>query len=135
MLKHSFALTSSLGTALLLAGCTVISTVPVTGGQLTVFRAGADAQPAAQTPVALSAAQRQFIEEWLAARRSGWSARYAPTLIPAWCLRLDAPQDKTVSLCRYGATVVLRGVGPEVERKLTSDDEAQFARALEGIRG
>ena len=113
----------------------VISNVQVTGGQLTVFRAGATAQPEALAAVALSVPQQQFIERWLAARRAGWSARYAPTLTPAWCLRLDAPQDKAVSLCRYGATVVLRGFGPEVERTLTADDEAEFASALGGTRG
>ena len=124
----------ALAAALLLSGCMVISNVPVAGGQLTMFRAAADAQPAAQAPRALSAAQRQFIEGWLAAHRSGWSARYAPTLIPAWCLRLDTPHDKTVSLCRYGATLVLRGLGPEMERKLTVDDEALFAREIESGR-
>ena len=124
----------ALAAALLLSGCMVISHVPVAAGQLTLFRADANAQPAALPPVALSATQRQFVEGWLAAHRSGWSARYAPTLIPAWCLRLEAPHDKTVSLCRYGATVVLRGLGPEMERTLTSDDEALFARELEGGR-
>ena len=95
------------------------------------FRSSASAPPAAQPAVALSEAQRQFVQTWLTQHRAGWSARYAPTLTPEWCLRLDSPQDKPVSLCRYGATVVLRGLGPEVERTFTTEDQAQFARELE----
>ena len=96
-----------------------------------VFRPSAGAPPAAQPAVALSEAQRQFVQTWLMQHRAGWSARYAPTLTPEWCLRIDSPQDKSVSLCRYGATVVLRGLGPEMGRTLTPEDQAQFARELE----
>lgn len=115
----------------LASGCMVLSTFEVSSGQLTHFKAAGGVAPVAGTPVPLSAAQRQTIQTWFAAHRSGWSARYAPTLTPDWCLRLDSPQDKSVSLCRYGAAVVLRGLGPEVERALTADDEALFARAFE----
>lgn len=122
--------------SLLLCSCMVISGFDITGGQLTVFRAMAGAEPVAQAPVVLTAAQRQVIGNWLAAHRAGWSSRYAQTLIPVWCLRLDAPPDKTVSLCRYGKTVVLRGLGPEMERTLTAGDEALFAQELEaGLAG
>ena len=125
---HSATILSGL---LCLSGCMVISPFEASGGQITKFQPSAGAQPAAQPAVALSAAQRQFIQAWLAQHRTGWSARYAATLTPEWCLRLDSPQDKSVSLCRYGATVVLRGLGPEMERTLTTEDQAQFARALE----
>ena len=109
----------------------VITPFEASGGQIMTFRPSASAPPAAQPAVALSATQRQFIQTWLATHRAGWSARYAATLTPEWCLRLDSPQDKSLSLCRYGATVVLRGLGPEMERTLTTEDQAQFARELE----
>lgn len=109
----------------------VISPIEASGGEIMMFRPTAGAQPAARPAVALSVAQRQFIQAWLAQHRSGWSARYAPTLTPEWCVRLDSAQDKSISLCRYDATVVLRGLGPEMERTLTAQDQVQFARALE----
>ena len=132
---RTFLSATSLASVLLLSGCMTISPFEVTGAQITFFRPALDAQAGAQAPVPLSAAQRQFIEGWMAAHRAGWSSRYAATLTPAWCLRLDAPQDKAVSLCRYGATVVLRGVGPEMERALSPQDQEQFAREIESARG
>ena len=126
------ACTATCTAVLLLSSCMTISGFDITGGQLTVFRTIGGAEPVAQAPAALTAAQRQMIGNWLAAHRAGWSSRYAQTLIPAWCLRLDAPSDKAVSLCRYGKTVVLRGLGPEMERTLSASDEALFALELEG---
>lgn len=119
---------------LLLCGCMTISPFEVTGAQITFFRQSADAQPVVQGPVTLSAAQRQLIQGWMASHRAGWSARYAPTPTPDWCLRLDAPQDKAVSLCRYDGTVVLRGIGPEMERTLSAQDLMLFAREIEAAR-
>ena len=131
MLLRTVLSAITLAGLLCLSGCMVLSPFEATGGQITMFRPAAGAQPAAQPAVALSEAQRRFVQSWLTQHRTGWSARYAATLTPQWCLRLDSPQDKSVSLCRYGATLVLRGLGPEMEHKLTTDDQAQFARELE----
>ena len=131
MLLRTFLSTITLAGLLCLSGCMVISPFEASSAQIMVFRSSAGAQPVAQPAVALSTAQRHFIQDWLAQHRAGWSARYAATLTPEWCLRLDSPQDNSLSLCRYGATVVLRGLGPEMERTLTTEDQAQFAREIE----
>ena len=119
--------------AALLSACQIIGPVEVATAQARFFLQPDGTRMAAPKEVMLSATQNQALHEWLGARRSGWSSRYDTSSRPDWCIHINLDKPNTTSLCRYAERVVLRGLGPEIERTLTAPDKAFFAQQIETL--
>lgn len=81
--------------------------------------------------VVLSSGQVQFVQGWLNADRTHWVPHQPlATLMPMWCMQLTTNNEQTVGLCRYSKTVVLRGLGAEIEKPFLAQDDALFLRNI-----
>ena len=129
-LKHSGAAAALL---LLLCGCQLIGPVEVATAQARFFLTANGAPVATPKEVMLSPSQNQSLHEWLRTQRSGWSSRYDTSSLPDWCIHINLDKPNTTSLCRYTEHVVLRGLGPEIERTLTAPDKAFLAQQVEAL--
>ena len=129
-LKHSAAAASLL---LLLCGCQFIGPVEVATAQARFFLTANGAPVATPKEVMLSSSQNQSLHEWLRTQRSGWSSRYDTSSRPDWCIHINLEKQNTTSLCRYQERVVLRGLGPEIERSLGETDKAFFLQQIEAL--
>ena len=118
---------------LLLYGCQFIGPVEVATAQARFFFTANGAPVATPKEVMLSASQNQSLHEWLRTQRSGWSSRYDTSSRPDWCIHINQEKQNTTSLCRYQERVVLRGLGPEIERSLGETDKAFFLQQIEAL--
>jgi len=50
-------------------------------------------------------------------------------------MQLTTSSEKTVGFCQYSKTVVLRGLGAEIEKPLTEQDNALFLKEIEVFNG
>ena len=116
---------------LLLCGCQFIGPVEVATAQARFFFTINGAPVATPKEVMLSAGQNQSLHDWLRTNRSGWSSRYDTSSRPDWCIHINLEKQNTTSLCRYQERVVLRGLGPEIERSLGATDKAFFLQQIE----
>ena len=119
--------------AALLSGCQIIGPVDVATAQARFFLQPDGTRIAAPKEVMLSSTQNQALHEWLGSQRSGWSSRYDTSSRPDWCIHINLDKPNTTSLCRYTERVVLRGLGPEIERTLTAPDKAFLAQQIEAL--
>ena len=118
---------------LLLCGCQFIGPIEVATAQARFFFTINGAPVATPKEVPLSASQNQSLHEWLRTQRSGWSSRYDTGSRPDWCIHINLEKQNTTSLCRYKERVVLRGLGPEIERSLSEPDKTYFAQQIEAL--
>ena len=116
-----------------LSGCQIIGAVEVATTQARFFLKPNGTRVTTPAEAMLSASQNQALHEWLGAHRSGWSSRYDTSTLPDWCLHINLEKHNTTSLCRYTGRVVLRGLGPEIQRSLTDADKAFFAQQIERL--
>ena len=117
----------------LLCGCQFIGPVEVATAQARFFLTANGAPLAIPKEVMLSPSQNQSLHDWLHTNRSGWSSRYDTTSRPDWCVHINLEKQNTTSLCRYKERVVLRGLGPEIERSLSEPDKSYFAQQIEAL--
>ena len=115
----------------LLYGCQFIGPVQVATAQARFFLTANGVPVAIPKEVMLSPSQNQSLHDWLHTNRSGWSSRYDTTTRPDWCVHINLEKQNTTSLCRYKERVVLRGLGPEIERSLGATDKAFFLQQIE----
>ena len=118
---------------LLLCGCQFIGPVEVATAQARFFLTANGAPVATPKEVMLSPSQNQSLHDWLRTNRGGWSSRYDTTSRPDWCVHINLEKQNTTSLCRYKERVVLRGLGPEIERSLGETDKAFFLQQIEAL--
>ena len=118
---------------LLLCGCQFIGPVEVATAQARFFLTASGAPVATTKEVMLSPSQNQSLHEWLRTQRGGWSSRYETSSRPDWCIHINLEKQNTTSLCRYQERVVLRGLGPEIERSLSEPDKTFFAQQIEAL--
>ena len=107
----------------LMCGCQFIGPVEVATAQARFFFTTNGAPVATPKEVMLSPSQNQSLHEWLRTQRGGWSSRYDTSSRPDWCIHINLEKQNTTSLCRYQERVVLRGLGPEIERSLSEPDK------------
>ena len=117
----------------LLCGCQFIGPVEVATAQARFFFTINGAPVATPKEVMLSPSQNQSLHEWLRTQRGGWSSRYDTSSRPDWCIHINLEKQNTTSLCRYQERVVLRGLGPEIERSLSEPDKTFFAQQIEAL--
>lgn len=80
--------------------------------------------------------QTQFLQGWINNFREGWSShKPMATLLPQWCISLQTINDLSLGLCRYGESVVLRGIGSEIEHPLSESDISFFNQNIEPTNG
>ena len=118
---------------LLLCGCQIIGPAEVATAQARFFLTATGAPVATPKEAMLSPSQNQSLHEWLRTNRSGWSSRYDTTSRPDWCVHINLEKQNTTSLCRYKERVVLRGLGPEIERSLSETDKTFFSQQVEAL--
>ena len=132
--KHITQFSLLLFTALLLTGCKDIEPIEIMNAKIFFYSkndAAAVAQPASMNRE-LTQSQIQLAQGWLNANRMGWSAHNPKaTLLPQWCIDITSTSGKAHGLCRYRAKAVLRGLGVEMEKPLTEQDNLLFMQLIE----
>lgn len=123
-----------LSTTLLFTGCKDIEPIEIMNAKIFFYSkndAAAVAQPASMNRE-LAQSQIQMVQGWLNANRAGWS-KHNPkaTLLPQWCIDITSTSGKAHGLCRYQAKAVLRGLGVEMEKPFTEQDNLLFMQLVE----
>ena len=132
-LRRGLRRSAASASLLLLCGCQFIGPIEVATAQARFFFTANGAPVTTPKEVTLSASQNQSLHEWLRTQRSGWSSRYDTSSRPDWCIHINLEKQNTTSLCRYKERVVLRGLGPEIERSLSEPDKTFFAQQIEAL--
>lgn len=122
---------------MIVAGCEEIEPIEITQAKITFYQKSDGTFSLLEaTSMVLSSSQMQFLQSWLNANRTGWSSHNPmATKLPRWCMALSTQSEKNVGFCRDGASVVLRGLGAEIEKTLTTQDNALFLQNIEAANG
>ena len=132
--RYIYQLNLLLSTVLLFAGCKDIEPIEIMNAKIFFYSkndTAAVAQPAS-IDRELTQSQIQLVQGWLKANRAGWSAHNPKaTLLPQWCIDITSTSGKAHGLCRYQAKAVLRGLGVEMAKPLTEQDNLLFMKLVE----
>ena len=132
--RHITRICLLLSTALLFTGCKDIEPIEIMNAKIFFYHKN-DAAVVPQ-PVSilreLTQSQIQLAQGWLNANKAGWSAHNPKaTMLPQWCIDITSTSGKAHGLCRYQAKAVLRGLGVEMEKPLTEQDNLLFKQLVE----